>query len=244
MRLIFLFIFYIVILLFVFMLFSDFSCCPSIFSICLSFCVVFCFGVLSLFLFCLFFFLFLIVFIARARFIFLFCYGIVGMFLFYLVRFQKTDNIDDIIDDKKRLTTFNTLIYLFIGGFFLWLGSEVLVQGAVELAMKLGVSERIISISVVSIGTSIPELSASIIAITMGIGTIMEAKNILLLGLGQHKSKAVADLVEGPLSSFCPGSVLQNHENAVIVLDQLAASNLKLYDYYIHSEKMNVEYMA
>ena len=82
------------------------------------------------------------------------------------------------------------------------------------------------------------------IAITMGIGTIMEAKNILLLGLGQHKSKAVADLVEGPLSSFCPGSVLQNHENAVIVLDQLAASNLKLYDYYIHSEKMNVEYMV
>jgi cation:H+ antiporter len=87
------------------------------------------------------------------------------MFLFYLIRFQKTDNTDDIIDDQKRLTTFNTLIYLFIGGFFLWLGSEVLVQGAVELAMKLGVSERIISISVVSIGTSIPELSASIIAI-------------------------------------------------------------------------------
>ncbi|MBC47308.1 MAG: glucosamine-6-phosphate deaminase [Thiotrichales bacterium] len=82
------------------------------------------------------------------------------------------------------------------------------------------------------------------IAITMGIGTIMEAKNILLLGLGQHKSKAVADLVEGPLSSFCPGSVLQNHENAIVVLDQLAASSLKLYDYYIHSEKMNVEYMC
>ena len=91
--------------------------------------------------------------------------SILFMFLFYLIKFQKTDNIDDIIDDKKRLTTFNTLIYLFFGGFFLWLGSEVLVQGAVELAMKLGVSERIISISVVSIGTSIPELSASIIAI-------------------------------------------------------------------------------
>jgi len=87
------------------------------------------------------------------------------MFLFYLIMFQKTDNTDDIIDVEKRLTSFNTLIYLFIGGFFLWLGSEVLVQGAVELATKLGVSERIISISVVSIGTSIPELSASIIAI-------------------------------------------------------------------------------
>ena len=90
---------------------------------------------------------------------------ILFIFLFYLIKFQKSDNIDDVIDDEKRLTTFNTLIYLFLGGFSLWLGSEVLVQGAVELAMKLGVSERIISISVVSIGTSIPELSASIIAI-------------------------------------------------------------------------------
>ncbi len=82
------------------------------------------------------------------------------------------------------------------------------------------------------------------IAITMGIGTIMEAQNILLLGLGKHKSKAVADLVEGPLSSFCPGSVLQNHENAVIVLDQEAASELKLYDYYVHTEKMKLKYMC
>ena len=45
------------------------------------------------------------------------------------------------------------------------LGSEVLIGGAVALAQQLGVSERIISVSVVSIGTSIPELSASIIAI-------------------------------------------------------------------------------
>ena len=64
------------------------------------------------------------------------------------------------------------------------------------------------------------------------------------LGLVSIRVKAVADLVEGPLSSFCPGSVLQYHENAIIVLDQQAASSLKLYDYYIHSEKMNVEYMT
>jgi glucosamine-6-phosphate deaminase len=78
----------------------------------------------------------------------------------------------------------------------------------------------------------------------MGIGTIMDADNIILIGLGEHKSKAVADLVEGPLSSFCPGSVLQNHESAIIVLDQQAASDLKLYDYYIHTEKMKLEYMC
>ena len=82
------------------------------------------------------------------------------------------------------------------------------------------------------------------IAITMGIGTIMEAQNIILIGLGKHKSKAVADLIEGPVSSFCPGSVLQYHRNAVVVLDNLAASNLKLYDYYIHTEKMYLKYMC
>jgi glucosamine-6-phosphate deaminase len=76
----------------------------------------------------------------------------------------------------------------------------------------------------------------------MGIGTIMEAKNILLIGLGKHKSKAVADVVEGSLSAFCPGSALQNHLNATIVLDKLAASDLKLYDYYIQTEKMKTKY--
>ena len=52
-----------------------------------------------------------------------------------------------------------------MGGFSLWLGSETLIKGAVNLAQNLGVSERIISVSIVSVGTSIPELSASIIAI-------------------------------------------------------------------------------
>ena len=82
------------------------------------------------------------------------------------------------------------------------------------------------------------------IAVTMGIGTIMDADNIILIGLGKHKSKAVADLVEGPISSFYPGSVLQNHRNVVIVLDNLAASDLKLYDYYIHTEKMYLKFMC
>ena len=52
-----------------------------------------------------------------------------------------------------------------MGGFSLWLGSETLIKGAVSLAKNLGVSERIISVTIVSVGTSIPELSASIIAI-------------------------------------------------------------------------------
>ena len=80
------------------------------------------------------------------------------------------------------------------------------------------------------------------LAITMGIGTIMEAQNIVLIGLGKHKSKAVSEVIEGPLSAFCPGSILQNHQNATIILDKLAASELKLYDYYIQTEKMKSKY--
>lgn len=88
------------------------------------------------------------------------------IFLIYLLFFQKKAVIEEKIeiDEKEMLLTQLTFTF-FIGGFFLWLGSEVLVNSAVSLATSLGVSERIISISVVSIGTSIPELSASIIAI-------------------------------------------------------------------------------
>ena len=87
-------------------------------------------------------------------------------FLIYLLFFQKKAVIEEKveIDEKEMLFTQLTFTF-FAGGFFLWLGSEVLVNSAVSLATSLGVSERIISISVVSIGTSIPELSASIIAI-------------------------------------------------------------------------------
>ncbi|MGB2514947.1 MAG: calcium/sodium antiporter [Flavobacteriaceae bacterium] len=86
-------------------------------------------------------------------------------FIIYLIRFQKQAVIDEAPEDDELLPTVTTLQYLLLGGVGLWLGSETLVKGAVALANSLDVSERVISISVVSIGTSIPELSASIIAV-------------------------------------------------------------------------------
>ena len=53
---------------------------------------------------------------------------------------------------------------MVLGGFSLWAGSELLVKGAVNLAESFGVSDRIIAITIVSVGTSIPELASSIIA--------------------------------------------------------------------------------
>ena len=86
-------------------------------------------------------------------------------FMVYLIRFQKQAVLDEAPEDDEALELSKTMTYLILGGFSLWLGSETLIKGAVSLAQNLGVSERIISVSIVSVGTSIPELSASIIAI-------------------------------------------------------------------------------
>lgn len=68
--------------------------------------------------------------------------------------------------------------------------------------------------------------------ITQGLGTIMEAREILLIALGEGKAAAVAEAVEGPVSSMCPASILQMHPDATVVMDAPAASKLRLTDYY------------
>ena len=86
-------------------------------------------------------------------------------FMIYLVKFQKQSVLDETPEDDESMDLSKTMAYLVLGGFSLWLGSETLIKGAVSLAQNLGVSERIVSVSIISVGTSIPELSASIIAI-------------------------------------------------------------------------------
>ena len=85
-------------------------------------------------------------------------------FLIFLIRKNKTTQIN-IEDNKEEVMSIVKIgCFLAIGGFALWLGSELLVKGSVNLAESLGVSKRIIAITVVSIGTSVPELASSIIA--------------------------------------------------------------------------------
>jgi len=76
-------------------------------------------------------------------------------------------------------------------------------------------------------------------AITMGIGTIMDARAILMLAVGVHKTKAVAAAVEGPVSAMVPASILQHHPRAKIFMDEQAAAGLKLSEYYhwIYNQK-------
>ena len=91
-------------------------------------------------------------------------FGLLIAFLVYLLRFQKTAVVDEFPDDDEELPLFKTVLYFAIGSIGLWSGSELLVRGAISIAQEIGVSERIIGITIVSLGTSIPELAASIIA--------------------------------------------------------------------------------
>ena len=68
--------------------------------------------------------------------------------------------------------------------------------------------------------------------ITMGIGTIMEAKMNIMLAFGEGKAEAVRDSCEGPVSAMVPASILQHHQVAKVFLDEGASSKLRLKDYY------------
>lgn len=68
--------------------------------------------------------------------------------------------------------------------------------------------------------------------ITMGIGTIMEARDIVLLAFGAPKARAVAAAVEGPVTASNPASMLQMHASTKFCLDRPAARRLKRADYY------------
>lgn len=88
------------------------------------------------------------------------------IFLIYLLRFQKTAVVDEMPDDDDdELPLYKIVLFLVIGGVSLWGGSELLIGGAVGMAKNFNISERVIGITIVSVGTSIPELAASIIAI-------------------------------------------------------------------------------
>ena len=71
--------------------------------------------------------------------------------------------------------------------------------------------------------------------LTEGLGTIMEARHVILLAFGEGKAEAVHQLAEGPVSALWPGSVLQYHPHMSLLVDDAAASRLQLADFYRHA---------
>lgn len=70
------------------------------------------------------------------------------------------------------------------------------------------------------------------LAITIGIGTILRAQEVVLLAYGAEKAGVVAQMIEGAVSAACPATALQMHRKVTVVLDEDAASDLALRDYY------------
>ncbi|MDO3382954.1 glucosamine-6-phosphate deaminase [Gilvimarinus algae] len=77
------------------------------------------------------------------------------------------------------------------------------------------------------------------LSITMGIGTILESKKVVLLATGESKAEAIKATVEGPLTAACPASALQMHKDAVLIIDEAAASELSDPEFFKHIEQEN-----
>lgn len=76
------------------------------------------------------------------------------------------------------------------------------------------------------------------LVITMGCGTIMEARKILLLANGSDKSDAILAMIEGPVTSQVPASILQTHPDATVIIDEEAALKLRRKNYYKYVERV------
>ncbi|MFT5848691.1 MAG: cation:H+ antiporter [Psychroserpens sp.] len=87
------------------------------------------------------------------------------IFLVVLIRSAKKDTVVEDVDESLAVVSnFKIVIWLLIGAAALYFGSVWLVDGAKDLAIKLGVSDAVIAATVIAIGTSVPELAASVIA--------------------------------------------------------------------------------
>ena len=88
------------------------------------------------------------------------------IFILSYLFFYQRNNADEFSDElnKNNISIYKSFLFIIFSGSLLWLGSETLIKSAVSVANKFEISERIISITMVAIGTSIPELAASVVA--------------------------------------------------------------------------------
>ncbi|BAO55824.1 calcium/sodium antiporter [Nonlabens marinus] len=95
--------------------------------------------------------------------------ALLAVFLAALIRKARKEpaavTVDiDVNEDGTSSPWWKIIVFLILGGIALWLGSEWLVKGAVQIATQLAIPESVIAVSMVAVGTSVPELAASVIA--------------------------------------------------------------------------------
>ncbi len=124
--------------------------------------------------------------------------ALTAAYLIYVVRGARLEATPEMekefaesTDDLGRQSTPKAILFVLIGGSLLALGADVLVGSSVEMAMRMGASELFIGLTIVAIGTSLPELAASVAAVRAGHGDMCAGNivgsnlfNILLIGGG------------------------------------------------------------
>lgn len=94
---------------------------------------------------------------------------IIVSYVIYLLNNSRITTIPEEADEQlKKTSNFKVSIWLLLGSAALYFGSEWLVDGAVGLSKSYGISQRVISVSIIAVGTSVPELAASIMSIVKG----------------------------------------------------------------------------
>ena len=94
---------------------------------------------------------------------------IIVSYVIYLLNNSRITTIPEEADEQlKKTSNFKVAIWLLLGSAALYFGSEWLVDGAVGLSKSYGISQRVISVSIIAVGTSVPELAASIMSIVKG----------------------------------------------------------------------------
>jgi cation:H+ antiporter len=167
------------------------------------------------------------------------------VYLIYVVRAAKVkyskDQIIEGSDAIARKTTKAAIFFILIGGILLALGAEVLVGASVEIAMRMGASELFVGLTIVAIGTSLPELAASVAAVRAGHGDMCAGNivgsnifNMLLVGGGVSAfvGMEVRDellLVEFPALILLSGLLLWFFKSGHVVSRREGVSLLFLY---------------
>ena len=167
------------------------------------------------------------------------------VYLIYVVRAAKVkysrDQIIEGSDAIARKTTKAAIFFILIGGTLLALGAELLVGASVEIAMRMGASELFVGLTIVAIGTSLPELAASVAAVRAGHGDMCAGNivgsnvfNMLLVGGGVSAfvGMEVRDellLVEFPALILLSGLLLWFFKSGHVVSRREGVSLLFLY---------------